>query len=286
MKIGVNLPLPVEGVTGKAVLDWARAVDEGPFSSLGAIDRIAFDNLDSMTSLAASAAVTQRVRLVTSVLMLPLRNATLFAKQAATIDVISNGRLTLGLSVGIREADFAAVQVDLRKRGDRYDEQLALLKRVWAGEPAVEGGEPVGPMPVQKGGPEILIGGWAPRAVARVGPWGDGYITGQGPDSIMKTYGMALKSWEEHGRKGKPRLVATTAFNLGPNALEGADKYHTRYWTYNPAFGQKYRDSTFITIQAIKDYAKALEDLGTDELILVPCEHGVEQVQRLADGLG
>jgi alkanesulfonate monooxygenase SsuD/methylene tetrahydromethanopterin reductase-like flavin-dependent oxidoreductase (luciferase family) len=285
MKIGIDMPTAVEGFDGTTMLEWARLADAGPFSSVGVIDRIAFPNFDGLTTLAAVAAVTKRVRLLTSVLMLPMRNATLFAKQAATIDVISNGRLTLGLSVGIREADFAATQVSLRGRGNRFDEQLATIKRIWAGEPAVEGGEPVGPMPARKGGPEILIGGWAPRAVARVGPWGDGYITGQGPDTIMKTYGMALKSWEENGREGKPRLVASVAYNLGPKALEGAEKFHNRYWAYNPGFGQRYRDSTFLTIQRIKDYADEMEALGVDELILVPCEHGVEQMHRLTEGL-
>ncbi len=280
VKIGIDLPTAVEGVTGEDLLDWARFADAGPFSSIAALDRIAYRNLDSMATLAAVAAVTNRVRILTAVLMLPMRNATLFAKQAATIDVISNGRLTLGLSVGVREADFAATQVSLRKRGDLFDEQLGLVKRVWAGEPAVKGGEAVGPAPVQKGGPEILIGGWAPRSVARVGKWGDGYISGN-PD----TYPIALASWKEHDREGAPRIVASAGFNLGPKAQEGAEKYHTHYWAYVPGSAQGRIDTTLMSIQAIKDHAKKMEDQGAEELILVPCERGVEQLERLADVL-
>jgi alkanesulfonate monooxygenase SsuD/methylene tetrahydromethanopterin reductase-like flavin-dependent oxidoreductase (luciferase family) len=281
LKIGVDLPTAVEGVTGEDILDWARFADTGPFSSIAVLDRIAYDNLDPVATLAAVAAVTNRVRLLTAVLMLPMRNATLFAKQAATIDVISNGRLTLGLSVGVREADFAATQVSLRTRGNLFDEQLALVKRIWSGEPAVEGGEPVGPAPVQKGGPEVLIGGWSPRSVERVGKWGDGYISGN-PD----TYPMALASWKEYGREGKPRFVATVGFNLGPKALEGVERYQTRYWAYVPGSAQSRIDTTLMSVQAIKDHVRVMEDHGADELILVPCERGVEQMERLADGLG
>ncbi len=114
MKIGIGLPATIPGVNGQLVLNWARKADAGPFSSLAMLDRMVFPNYEPLTTLAAAAAVTQRVRLMTTVLITTLRNAGILAKQAATIDALSNGRLTLGLGVGAREDDFRAAPAQFR----------------------------------------------------------------------------------------------------------------------------------------------------------------------------
>src|SRR5436309_15334547 len=134
MQIGIGLPATIPGVKGQLVLDWARKADAGPFSSLGILDRLVFPNYEPLTTLAAAAAVTQRVRLMTTVLITTLRNAGILAKQAATIDALSNGRLTLGLGVGAREDDFRGAPAPFRTRGKHFEEQLALRQRIWSGE--------------------------------------------------------------------------------------------------------------------------------------------------------
>ena len=135
MEIGIGLPATIPGVKGQLVLDWARRADAGPFSSLGVLDRIVFPNYEPLATLAAAAAVTQRVRLMTTVLLTTLRNAGVLAKEAATIDVLSNGRRTLGLGIGAREDDFRAAPAPFRNRGKHFEEELALMKRIWSGEP-------------------------------------------------------------------------------------------------------------------------------------------------------
>src|SRR5690242_6727654 len=116
MNVGIGLPITLSGATRELVLDWARRADGGPFASLGVFDRLVFDSLDPLLALAAAAAVTTRVRLATTVIIGPLRNSTLLAKAAATLDVLCGGRLTLGLALGARRDDYQAAGVDYGKR--------------------------------------------------------------------------------------------------------------------------------------------------------------------------
>ena len=157
MKIGIGLPATIPGIQSDLILQWVRKADEGPLSSLAVIDRLVYPSHEPTVSLAAVAPITQRVRLVTSLIQAPMRNAGILAKQAATLDAISGGRLTLGLGVGQREDDFRAAPASLRNRG-RLEVQLALMKKVWSGQDLGEGVGAVGPPPGQAGGPEILIG--------------------------------------------------------------------------------------------------------------------------------
>ena len=199
MKIGIGLPASIPGVSGDSILDWARQADSGPFSSVGIIDRVVYPNWDPLITLAAVAAVAQRVRLMTTLLIAPVRDAALLAKQAASIDVLSGGRLTLGLGVGRREDDYQAVGEDFHRRGRRFGRQLALMKRVWTGEDATDGAGPIGPEPVQPGGPELLIGAFAPAAIKRAGRWADGYPWEAG-ETRRRPLGFTTP-WQRPGKK-------------------------------------------------------------------------------------
>ena len=288
MKIGIGLPANIPGVSRDSVLEWARKADSGPFSSLGIIDRVVYPNWDPLVALAAAAAVTQRVRLMTTILIAPVRDATLLAKQAASIDVLSGGRLTLGLGVGRREDDYAAVSGRFSRRGRRFEEQLALMKRVWTGEDPVDGTGAVGPEPVQSGGPELLIGAFAPEAVKRAGRWADGYLGGGGdPQSALAMYDSVVEEWKNCGRNGRPRFVATNAFALGTGAVDrGADQYRH----YNQFLGAEAADQAARRVltspEAIRKVIQDFEQVGLDEMVFLPQVTDLDQVDKLAEIVG
>ncbi len=288
MKIGIGLPGNVPGTKGDSILDWARRADEGPFSSLGTIDRFVYDNYEPLVLLSAAAAGTTRVRLRTIVLIAPVRDAVLLAKQAATLDALSNGRLTLGLGVGRREDDYEAVSGDFHRRGRRFEEQLAVMKRVWSSEGSVNDLPAPGPAPVQRGGPELLIGGFAPAAIGRAGRWADGYLGGGGdPEAARSLYQTVEDAWKAAGRSERPRLVATTGFALGPDA---ADRGAAQARHYNQFLGAEAAENAARGVltepEQIRNIIQAFSGIGVDEMIFLPQVNDINQVDRLADLVG
>ena len=284
MDVGIGLPATIPGVSGSAIVEWATKADEGPFSSVSALDRLVYPNYEPMVVLGAAAAVTNRVRLMTSILLAPLRSGAMLAKQAASVDAISGGRLTLGLGVGGRPDDFIAGQTDISARGRQFDEQLATMKRIWAGEPySNEAGE-IGPAPGRPGGPELLIGAVSPRALARVARWGDGFIAGGGgPEAARASYDSVLEQWDEMGREGRPRFVSASYFALGGDADDRVASYINDYYSFMPEYADVIANAAPSSPQQVRDTLKAYEDVGIDEFLLWPCNSSLDQVDRLAD---
>ena len=126
------------------VLAWCRGVDEGPWTSLAVPERITYTSHDTTVQLAAAAALTERVRLWTTIVILPAHDAVAVAKQMASVDVLSDGRLTMGIGIGGREHDYRAINASFARRYPRMDEQVATMRRIWNGEPPFEGADPVG----------------------------------------------------------------------------------------------------------------------------------------------
>ena len=150
----MTLPVMEPNLDAAVLKEWARVIDDGPFSSLCWGERIAFDNPDSLTLLGALSAWTDRVRLVTTVIVPQLHDPVMLAKGLATGDMLSGGRLTVGIGVGGRKEDYDAVGADMSTQTMRaMAERVAIMKRVWAGEKVTESVLPVGPRPVQPGGP-------------------------------------------------------------------------------------------------------------------------------------
>jgi alkanesulfonate monooxygenase SsuD/methylene tetrahydromethanopterin reductase-like flavin-dependent oxidoreductase (luciferase family) len=287
MKIGIGLPVAIPGTPGSLILEWAKQAEQGPFSSLGVLDRIVYDNYEPLITLAAVAGVTTRLRLVTTVLLAPLRNAGILAKQAASLDALSGGRLTLGLGIGGREDDFLAAPATFRNRGKHFNEQLALMERVWSGQPVSERIGAIGPSPVQPGGPEVLIGGYSEAAIQRLSRWGNGFIAGgRAPDQVKQFFQMARDTWQKAGRAGQPRLAAISYYGLGPNATEGITKTITHYYSFLGPAAQQMAKNVPSTPDALRSLIQAFNDLGVDELIIGPCIPELDQIARLADVVG
>jgi alkanesulfonate monooxygenase SsuD/methylene tetrahydromethanopterin reductase-like flavin-dependent oxidoreductase (luciferase family) len=276
MDVGVALPNAVPGTTGAQLTEWARRAEARGFSSLGTIDRVLYDNYEPLTALAAAAAVTERIGLVTTVLLGPLRtNAVELAKQALSVQALSAGRFTLGIGLGAREDDYEASGVELRGRGKRLDEMLAQIKEVWA-----DGA--VGPSVASP--PRLVVGGHAAASYARAARFGDGWIAaGSGPDQAREGIERARAAWAAAGRDGEPRLMALAYFSLGERAEEDVRDNLMDYYAWLGA-----EVAGMIGASAAKDaatverYLAAYEDAGCDELVFCPSSGDPAQVDLLA----
>jgi alkanesulfonate monooxygenase SsuD/methylene tetrahydromethanopterin reductase-like flavin-dependent oxidoreductase (luciferase family) len=277
MDIGIGLPNTVLGVDRRGIVDWARAAEEAGFASLGTIDRIVYDNYESLISLAAAAAVTERIRLTTDILIAPLRQTALLAKQAATIDQLSGGRLTLGLAVGGRQDDFEATGVDFHSRGAIFDRQLDDLLHYWSGE----GG--VGPRPVNGSRPSLLIGGTADVAFRRASKYADGWTMGGGTPEMLREYaGKVRAAWGAEGREGTPRIAALFYFALGDRAEEAARESLGSYYAFLGEYADRIVQSAAKDEDTLRAYLSAFQEAGADEVICFPASADPAQVELLA----
>ena len=277
MEVGVGLPTTTPGADGRLVLEWARRADAGPFTSLGVLDRMVYPSVEPFAALSAAAAVTTRARLVTMVVIGPLRNTALLAKQAASLDLLSAGRLTLGLAIGARADDYQALGVDQAGRGRRLGEQLAELRSIW------EKGE-VGPEPVQPGGPPLLAGGLSGEAFTRMARGADGYVHGGGPPrAFAGAAARAWAAWRDLERPGRPQLWGQGYFALGD--ADAGDAYLRDYYAFTGPFAEKIAAGNLSSGRAVRDFVRGYEDAGCDHLVLLPTVSDPAQLDRLADVL-
>jgi alkanesulfonate monooxygenase SsuD/methylene tetrahydromethanopterin reductase-like flavin-dependent oxidoreductase (luciferase family) len=280
MDVGIGLPNAVRDVDRAGIVDWAPRAEAAGFSSLGTIDRIVYTNYESLIALAAAAALTERVRLVTDIMIAPLRrNTALLAKQAATIDNLSGGRLVLGLAPGGRSDDYEVSGADFHRRGRTLDAQLDELTRLWNGE----GG--VGPAPAG-GRPGLLIGGTSDNAYRRAARHADGWTSGGGgPEAFARGREKAIAAWREAGREGEPRTLALNYFSLGDRAEDVARENLGHYYAFAGEYAGAIANSAVKNPAAVRDIVAAFEQAGADELILFPAAADPAQVDLLADAL-
>ncbi len=263
----------MRGVDRRGIVEWARRAEEAGFSSLGTIDRIVFPSSESLISLAAAAAVTERIRLVTDILIAPLRaNTALFAKQTATLDHLSEGRLVLGLAVGGREDDFELSGIDFSARGRIFDRQLEELGSLWGTDRVAPGARP-----------GLLIGGASEAAFRRAARYADGWTLGGGPPELFtERYPKVRAAWEAAGREGEPRTMALFYFALGEKAEEDAREDLLDYYGFLGDGAEQVVAGAAKDEATVARYLAGFEEAGVDEVICFPTSTDPEQVDLLA----
>ena len=284
MDVAIGLPNTVPGTTGEQLTEFARRAEQAGFSALGTLDRLVYAGLEPLTALAAAAAVTERIPLRTTVLLAPYRlNPVLLAKEAASVHVISGGRLWLGLGLGWREDDYEASGAKYSERGRKLDEMLPEIERVWSGhEYGFAGG--IGP-DVSGDPPKLLLGGQVDASFKRAARHGAGWVLGGGtPDQFADGKQKLDAAWSEAGREGKPFGGALAYFSLGERAEEDAREYLGHYYaamgedTANMIVGSAATDA-----DTVRAYMQAFTEAGCSELILFPCSSDPDQVSLLAE---
>jgi probable F420-dependent oxidoreductase len=220
MKIGFGAPVSGSWATPENLAGFSARAEQAGYASLWSFQRLLVPEgsgmdevyrsvLDPMAALAYAAAATSRIRLGVAVINLPFVSPAYLAKQAVTVDILSSGRLDLGLGIGWMTEEFAATGASMARRGARASEYVAVLRELWSGGLSEFSGEfyevPRGsvlPKPVQPGGPPILLGGLAPAALERAGRIADGWVTSSRTDlsRIAEGIGVIRAAAAEAGR--------------------------------------------------------------------------------------
>lgn len=290
----MTMPVMEPDLDATVLQNWARAIDDGPFESLCWGERITFENPDNLTLLGALAAWTKRVRLVTTVIVPQLHDPVMLAKALATGDLLSGGRLTVGVGVGGRDEDYRAVGADLATQTMRgMADRVAVMKRVWAGEKLTESVLPVGPAPVQPGGPPLLVGSLGPKTIRNAAAWADG-LAGTTLDLDVakqaELFDVARDAWARAGRP-KPHLMTSFWFAFGEpdQARAQMHRHLRRYMNWIPA---EYVDAMAPTTgwagseDELLAVLRKFEGIGTDEVQLITTSSDLDQVRRAADVAG
>lgn len=288
MRTGISLPIAAP----EAALEWARRIEAGPFDTVAVFDRLVYPCPDPLITLAALAGVTSRVTLRSQVLLGALRDPVVLAKQAATLDLLSGGRFELGLGLGDREDDYAAVGLKKSRRGRLLDAGVERLLQVWPGSEQEDVLGPVAPRPASPGGPKLLFGGYSDAALRRVARWGGGYISNMVPDAEGSVFRKVEAQWAEAGRPGRPQLLAQVNVAIGsPEVVEEARRHLTAYYAFLDYPGsyitsQKISDWMVTSEQQLQYVLQMCRQSGADELVFMCWSPDLGQVDRLASLLG
>jgi alkanesulfonate monooxygenase SsuD/methylene tetrahydromethanopterin reductase-like flavin-dependent oxidoreductase (luciferase family) len=293
MDIGMTMPLMEPDLDRGILHQWATGLDAGPFSTLAVGERIAFWNPEALTSLAACAAWTQRIRLATTVLVAQMHDPVHLAKQLATIDLISAGRLTVGLGVGGRDEDYLAVGCDPALMTQAELARLVdVMRNAWAGKHyPIHALHRIGPPPIQSAGPRLRSGAMGPKAMRMAADWAE-TVTGWNmiPDlkNIEEQFASVRQAWRDAGRASPP-LVASFWIGIGANGRDQIATHVRRYLDYYdaPLLDSLANQAGFAGSAAeLKSFLARLSDLGADEVILGTTTSNPDEIARVADIVG
>ena len=282
IRIGVGLPAAVPGAAASAVGEWAERAEALGFESLSVLDRLVYDNLDPLIALAAAAELTRRVELLTTVLNVPVRqNAVVVAKQIASLDRLSEGRITAGLALGGWPEDYTASGAPATRKGATFDAMLEVMQAVWKGD--VEGAS--GPIPALGAArPGLLFGGFVDATFARAARHGSGWIAPFfGHEAVLDGVARARAAWVAAGRSDSPRIVVERYFCLTEGADAIADEYIAHY--YGEGYFPAARADTLTDVDRIRAEVARLRVAGCTDLVFFPCTGEASEVELLEDAL-
>lgn len=294
MRIGMTIPFMEPGWNRDSMKQWAQTIDRGPWAHVAMGERITFVNPEFMTSLAATAAWTERVELISTISVLTMHNPVLMAKQFATIDVISNGRLTVGIGTGGRKEDYESIGADwANHRMAKLEDNASIMRRVWNGDTTVlpNAKRIVEPLPAQSGGPKILTGAVGPKSIASAARYADG-LSGFSMfatlNDIKQSFEQFNAAWKEAGRAGKPRLIASFWYGIDAKGKTGMMKHLERYMNFMPPdiSSQLIPHAGFNgSIDDLKQFLDEIKKIGADDVILVPTTQDIDEIHLLAKAL-
>lgn len=281
-----------------AIVAYARRAEALGYESLWAWDHMflgtkrPFPFLESLTVLTVLATATESVELGTGILVLPLRGAAVLAKTAATIDTIAKGRMTLGMAVGWYEREFDACGVPFKRRGRIFEENLALMKDFWAGEPA--SGEARGipfrnaiMLPAPQRRPKLLVGGYVDKVLQRVAERSDGWLTYfYAPEDFRHAWAKIRGFAEAAGRDPDELENVAQLVLCIDDSFEAADRKARQYiddYFDLPAWSESTAESAIrgTPEQCAEQIAEQVA-AGVQHICLVPYEYEQEQVERFA----
>jgi probable F420-dependent oxidoreductase len=270
------------------------------FESLWAWDHVilgvepAFPILDAVGTLTAIAARTDRIKLGTGVLVLPLRNPTVAAKALGTLDVVSKGRLILGVAAGWYAREFDAVGVPFKRRGRLFERNLEILMRLWTDERVTLQVDELNlrdavmvPRPVQRPRPPILIGGYVDAVLKRVATRGDGWLTYfYTPDSYRRAWAKITDFARDAGRDPQT-LTGTNQLAIYVGRSRAATEAPMRRWLETEWDVAAWSESTIEhairgSVDECVEQLRAHAESGVDRIILIPYRYEPEQVELIA----
>ena len=289
MKIGICLPYMKEGLSREDLLAWFKRVDGGNYHSISCGERVHGPTLDMRVILAAAAAVTTKVEITPTLYVLPMHSATRVAKEVASLDILSGGRVKqIAVGYGGREKDYEAVGARFKGRYGRMDRQVEQMRQVWSQQEIIPGGGPIGPALLNGQGPKILAGAIGPTSIERCAQWADGFYAWSGNGEALewsRTFKQVDAAWERANRTGTPYRLGGFWYTLAP---EGQQKLYDYVYNYlaiagheiAKAMAESVSRSTPDTVEEALDNA---ERAGCEELFLVPATAELCEIDRLSE---
>ena len=279
MKIGMTLPVMETDLTRKDLEKWTKKIDTGPWSHIALGERILFPNPEFISTLSAVSAWTNRVEIIATVSILTMHNPILSAKQFATIDMLAEGRFTLGVGVGGREEDYTAINSNWSdRRWATLAKNVKTMQSVWSKDYHKE----MGPNTFSKAGPQILAGAVGPKAMSMSADFAMG-LAGFSFNADLKEINDSFNRVKEafSQKKISPRLITSFWFGLGDTGRDDIKTHLTRYlgWMGKDLAKNLSEIAGFSGNQNdLYNFLVEIKELGATDALLVPTSKDISQL--------